>query len=95
MSQLSMEGFLPTTDQRLEDPFLTETSSELPWEPQSMRPKGSIDPSRYWIVENTKQCLEFCKAQLKLANVHDPQCVANGRTMIKQKKISNFFGHLK
>jgi len=40
------------------------TTTPLNWEPNKMNAAKS--PARYWIVENTKRCSEFCKSQIKV-----------------------------
>ena len=68
LSELSRKSSEPSMSQSidltLDDTATEESSQSLPWEPQILRPKGST--FRYWIVENTKQCSEFCKSQLKV-----------------------------
>ena len=45
-------------------PHLNDESDTLPYEPKTICEKGSV--VRYWIVEDTKRCSQFCKDQLKV-----------------------------
>ncbi len=42
----------------------TDPECALLWEPNTICGKGTAD--RYWLVENSRKCIDFCKNQLKV-----------------------------
>jgi hypothetical protein len=61
LSQSSTEAF--TSDA---SPSIVDDAPDpgLLWEPKTVCGKGTTD--RYWVVENTRRCADFCKNQLKV-----------------------------
>jgi hypothetical protein len=43
----------------------TDPECTLLWEPNTVCGKGTAD--RYWLVENSRKCIDFCKNQLKVS----------------------------
>ena len=56
-SQSSSDGSQSTVD-------IDNPEPSLNWTPKVICAKGTTD--RYWIVENTRRCSDFCKDQLKV-----------------------------
>jgi hypothetical protein len=88
-SQLPGEGSSPDDSQSI--PNVNDFDDTLPWEPKTMFAKAST--TRYWVVENTKQCSQFCKDQLKVqtakytTNSRAIRMVLRGRLKLKNLLI--------
>jgi hypothetical protein len=78
-----------TSEWNITSSAMTDSSVVLPlnWEPVKLKAKKG--GSQYWVVENDKNCVGFCKTQLKVCT---SQYIANSNRL----RISNCLnGHFK